>query len=73
MMTSVYKWEPEITISIVSDASGSWDYGAICGCNWSQLEWLGLGQAQQYNITTKVLLPVVVAAVLWGRAGGISQ
>ena len=67
-MTSVNRREPENTISIVSNASGSWGYGAICGCNWFQLEWLGLGQAQQYNITTKELLPVVVAAALWGQS-----
>ncbi len=33
MMTSVNRREPENTISIVSDASGSWGYGAICECN----------------------------------------
>ena len=67
-MMSVNRREPENTISIVSDASGLWGCGAICGCNWFQLEWLGLGQAQQFNIMTKKLLPVVVAAVLWGQS-----
>ncbi len=67
MMTSVNRSEPEKTIAIVSDASGSWGCGAVCGQDWFQLKWQGLGQAQQYHITAKELLPVVVATAIWGQ------
>ena len=66
MMTSVNK-VPGGTLSICSDASGSWGCGAVFGPDWFQLRWQGLGEAQQYGITAKELLPVVVATAVWGQ------
>lgn len=62
----VNKTKPEADVSIVSDASGSWGCGAIHGASWFQLKWAGLGSAKDQNITVKELLPIVVAAALWG-------
>ena len=66
MMTAVNK-VPGGTLSICSDASGSWGCGAVFGPDWFQLRWQGLGEAQQYGIMAKELLPVVVAMAVWGQ------
>ena len=55
-------------ISITSDASGSWGCGAITGKKWFQLKWAGLGSTRACNITVKELMPIVLAAAVWGRA-----
>ena len=67
MMTAVNKGSPGVEIAIASDASGSWGCGAVCGADWFQRQWKGLGQSQQYSITAKELLPVVVATAVWGK------
>lgn len=66
MMFTVNKSKPEHDLSIVSDASGSWGCGAIHGQSWFQLRWAGLGTAGNQNITVKELLPIVLAAAVWG-------
>lgn len=66
MLFVANKNNPEGDISIVSDASGSWGSGAIFGQDWFQLQWAGLGAIGSQNITIKELLPIVVAAALWG-------
>ncbi len=52
------------TDELVSDASGSWGCGAHWETSWFQLPWAG--QAAGWHITAKELVPVVVAALLWG-------
>ena len=51
--------------SVYSDASGSWGCGAFWGVQWFQLSWPQQWQAK--SIAVKELLPIVVAAALWGR------
>ena len=67
MMTAAKTPPTGVVISMASDASGSWGCGAFCGSDWFQLSWQGLGHAQQYDITAKELVPVVVAAAVWGQ------
>ena len=57
---------PAFEVSIVSDASGSWGYGALNDREWFQLKWVGLGASRDQTITVKELLPIVIAAALWG-------
>ncbi len=53
------------TIEVLSDASGSFGCGAFSLVyGWFQLEWPP--SWQEFNITAKELVPVVVAASLWG-------
>ena len=66
MMSVVNKARPEFKVSIVSDASGSWGCGALNDRDWFQLKWAGLGASSEQNITVKELLPIVIAAALWG-------
>jgi hypothetical protein len=59
---------PSITflpdLYVASDASGSCGFGAICGNSWFYGSWpLDFGSA---SITVLELLPIVVAAHLWG-------
>ncbi len=58
--------ETHPAIIVVSDASGSWGCGAYWGSQWFQLPWAG--EAEQWHITAKELVPIVVATVLWGRS-----
>ena len=64
MLTSLYS-RPH-TVSVTSDASGSWGCGAFSSANqWYQLplpvEWANV------HITVKELLPVVISCALWGH------
>ena len=67
MLTSLYS-RPH-TVSVTSDASGSWGCGAFSSANqWYQLplpvEWANV------HITVKELLPVVISCALWGAQMG---
>ena len=64
MMSVVNRVEPDFKVSMVSDASGC---GALHGQDWFQLKWEGLGENSQQNITVKELLPVLIAAAMWGK------
>ena len=66
MMSVVNKARPQCHLSIVLDASGSWGCGAVHRSEWFQLKWAGLGSSGERNFTVKELLPIVVAAALWG-------
>ena len=48
----------------MSDASGSWGCGAYWDEKWFNLQWPA--QFLSLNIATKELIPVVIAAVLFG-------
>ena len=52
-------------IIVTSDASGCWGCGAFCGREWFQLRWPGA--TQESHITVKELVPIVLAAAVWGR------
>ena len=58
------KTAPDFTV--YSDASGAWGYGAWCepSLRWFQGQWPPLWRDR--NITAKELLPIVLAAALWG-------
>ena len=49
---------------VYSDASGSWGYGACTGPLWFQDQWPASWSSA--NITAKELLPIVLAAAVWG-------
>ena len=51
-------------VKLTSDASGRWGCGAFCGREWFQLQWPERVQAS--NITVKELVPIVLAAAVWG-------
>ena len=50
-----------------SDASGSWGCAAIHGTQWFQIKWSDFPEAQDTSIAVKELLPIVVAAAVWGN------
>ena len=50
---------------MLSDASGSWGCGAICGSDWLQCEWNGVWGGE--SIALKELLPIVLATAVWGQ------
>ena len=52
-------------ITITSDASGSWGCGAWSGSAWFQLQWDQPTSLKQ--IATKELIPIIIAAVVWGH------
>ncbi len=54
---------------VVLDASGSWGCGAYGGHNWLQLQWAHDLSVSELSIAFKELVPVVLAAVTWGRQG----
>ena len=51
--------------SVSSDTSGSWGCGPFCGSLWSQLKWAGT--VVDSHITVKELVPIVIAAAIWGK------
>ena len=54
---------------VVSDASGSRDCGAYSGRQWFQLCWSG-SDVREETIMVKELIPIVIAAAVWGRLWG---
>ena len=55
----------EPTHFIYSDASGSWGCGAYWLNHWFQIEWESSWASM--HIAAKELVPIVVAAAIWGR------
>ena len=53
----------QIEGSITSDASGGWGCGAFSGEEWFMLRW-----SKDRHITAKELVPIVIAAAIWGRS-----
>ena len=49
-----------------SDASGAWGCGGLYGKEWFQVEWRDWPGFQDATIAAKELLPLVIAAVIWG-------
>ena len=52
-------------IVVTSDASGRWGCGAFFDQKWFQLQWAS--SMQDSNITIKELVPIVLAAAVWGK------
>ena len=65
MLSVAREWTPDKTF--YSDASGSWGCGAHWESEWFQLPWDQVTEMRQMNIATQELLPVVMAAAVWGR------
>lgn len=51
------------SVALASDASGS--CGTFCSEAWFQLQWLD--SIQDYQITVKELIPIVLTAAVWGK------
>ncbi len=56
--------EPHVVL--VSDASESWGCGAAGGDRWFQLSWSFTGEVCDWGIMPKEMLPIVIAAAVWG-------
>ena len=63
MMHDLRRSSPDVFLT--SDASGSWGCGAYCGNAWFQHRWCP--ENQDLHITYKELLPIVIAAAIWGE------
>ena len=63
MLSSLGVREPDEAVT--SDASGHWGCGAYWRSVWFQLAWED--PSQRKNIATQELVPIVVAAAIWGR------
>ena len=55
-------------VEIWSDASGSWGCGAHWGVQWLQVAWNDWPAFSSSSIAAKELLPIIVAAAIWGPA-----
>lgn len=66
MMQQSRRDNPDIVLT--SDASGSWGCGAFCGTAWFQYQWPT--DMPPSHITLKELLPIVIAAAVWGGKVG---
>ena len=53
------------TITLTSDASGTWGCGAYTGEHWFMLPWTS--NIKEAHITVKELVPIVIAALMWGQ------
>ena len=64
MMQSLRRANPDTILT--SDASGSWGCGAFSSSSWFQYQWPQ--SYQSHHITVKELLPIVIAAAIWGHS-----
>ena len=62
-MMGSQEWQPKI--HLFSDASGSFGCGAWWDQSWFQVAWTS--DVQEWSIAQKELLPIVLAAMLWGK------
>ena len=53
------------SIIVISDVSGSWDFGAFYSPFWFNMKWPP--QAQEFSIADKELFPVVITAAINGK------
>ena len=54
-------------VEVVTDASGNWGCGAVCGAQWFQVSWERAVNMKEWNIMAKEMLPITMAAAVWGR------
>ena len=45
---------------------GNWGCGAVCGAKWFQVSWERAVNMKEWNIMAKEMLPIVMAAAVWG-------
>ena len=64
MLSDVYTSNPNV--HIVSDASGSWGCAAYWNSEWFQVAWSNYPEFEMAPIPAKELLPILIAAALWG-------
>lgn len=55
------------TVEVWSDASGAWGCGALWGRRWCQVAWEEWPGFATVHIAAKELLPIIVAAAIWGQ------
>ena len=65
LLSALGEQQPSVTLT--SDASGSWGCGAYWGSHWFQLAWSNTACRADSNIATKELIPIVIAAAVWGQ------
>ena len=65
LLVALGKQEPMVFLT--SDASGKWGCGAFWSSCWFQLAWSDTASTEEVNITTKELIPTVIAAAMWGK------
>ena len=65
MLSALGDQQPSVTLT--SDASGSWGCGAYWGSHWFQLAWSDTARLVDTNIAIKEFIPIVIAAAMWGR------
>ena len=54
-------------VHVVSDASGSWGAAACWDNEWFQIAWSDYPEFKEAPIAAKELLPILVAAAVWGN------
>ena len=54
------------TVTLTSNASGKWGCGAFWEQGWFQLAWADTTCRKDSNIATKELIPIMMAAAMWG-------
>ena len=59
-------------IRVWSDASGKCGCGALWGGSWFRVTWEKYPKAQQWDIAAKELLPIILAAAIWGKTWSCS-
>ena len=64
MMSTLMPTCPDL--SIISDASGTWDCAAVWDTQWFQLQW-GTGPFANSQIASKELLPIITACGVWEK------
>ena len=69
MLACISKVQP--FAALLSDASGTWDCGAVCNDQCFQIKWLESWTS--VHITVKELLPIVVACAGGGGYGKVKQ
>ena len=57
----------ELQVHVLSDASGSWGCGAYWKGEWFQVTWSNHLEFEQAPIAAKEMVPILVAAAVWGR------
>ena len=65
IMPAAVQRTPAAELTFCSDASGSWGCGAWSGQQWFQIPWDDV--LAGWHIAAKELLPIVIAAALWGK------
>lgn len=63
MMQTSRRCNPDVVLT--SDTSGSWGCGAYYKTAWFQYEWTAATAG--FHIAVKELLPIVIAAAVWGQ------